>query len=451
MTAVQIHPASGRLAGDATVPYSKPHMQRVILLSLLTNAPSIIVHPAWSSETQRLFEAAQQFGLTLTHGDGDRLVVTGVGRSLALRSGALSTEGSAFNFRSLTALACLSPDETVIEAYPSMLKRPVLEHLSFVRDLGGELEDLSDDSALRIRVRGASALGGETTIDTRHSSQVLTSVLLIAPLAHRDVRLRCDGGALVGGGYVDLTVDMMRQQGAVVRQDESGFTVSPSVYQSRLHYLASDFTALSYLAGAVAVAPEAEISVVDYHPSTLTSEGEFFDALRDLGVHTIHDPLTQRLHIFKGPSATSVEIDARNLPTVVPTLAAIAPFVDATVTVRNATHVNNHKCRRLDVMINELRRMGCRIDPTFGAGGVVDGFTTRGRQCPAGDVALRSHGDHRIFMSLATAGLGAARAVRVEGVAHLHASFPNFLEVLGDLGAESSASPSYAVAQDGLR
>lgn len=56
MTEVRIHPVS-RLEGVARVPHSKPHMQRAILLSLLTNAPSIIVHPAWSSEALSLFAA----------------------------------------------------------------------------------------------------------------------------------------------------------------------------------------------------------------------------------------------------------------------------------------------------------------------------------------------------------------------------------------------------------
>ncbi|MEV5483335.1 MULTISPECIES: hypothetical protein [Streptomyces] len=40
-------------------------------------------------------------------------------------------------------------------------------------------------------MRGSRRLGGTTTVDTRHSSQVLTSVLLVAPLADKAVRIRC--------------------------------------------------------------------------------------------------------------------------------------------------------------------------------------------------------------------------------------------------------------------
>jgi 3-phosphoshikimate 1-carboxyvinyltransferase len=421
-------------------------MQRAILLSLLTDEPSTIVHPAWSSEAIGLFDAAQQFGLNAMTRDPDKLVVTGVGRSLHQPRSAIVVAGSAFNFRTVAALACLVPTETVIEGHASMRRRPIMENLNFIPDLGARLADHSDSEHLRIRITGSRQLGGQTTIDTRHSSQTLTAVLLVAPLADRTVRIDCLPHDSVGEGYVDLTLAMMRAQGAAVTREGTAFVVSPSVYRSRLHHVASDFTALSYLAGAVATVHDGQITITGYRPSSLSSEQAFYTVLRRLGIQTMYDPVARALSLHRiAAEVGDIEIDGHNMPTVIPTLAAIAPFVDAKVSVRNVAHVNNHKSRRVEVMIRELTRLGCRITPWYNADGWLDGFWTQGPQRPAGGAVLDSHGDHRIFMSLATAALGARLPSVIDGAEHLHASFPDYLPVIGRLGARWDLPQSDAV------
>lgn len=435
MTTVLIHPLGRPVQGKARIPRSKPHMQRAIVLSLLTNAPSIIVHPDWSSESQGLYEAARQFGLVITDHDATRLVVTGAGRSLSRPETPVRTYGSAFGFRTTSAVACLVPGETIIEGDIAMRARPVIRYLNFISDLGARIEDISDTGHLRVRVHGSRRFGGSTVIDTRRSSQALTAALLIGPLADSPVRIQCEGDGLVGEGYVDLTLSMMREQGAMVVRAGDSFVVTPSAYHPRLHLIPSDFTALSYLAGTVAVAGDGQLTVVGYRPSELSSEKECMAVLRLLGIQVSYDPVARELHVQRTePEAASLDIDGRNIPTVVPALAAIAPFVDADVTVRNAAHVNNHKCPRVSVMIEELNRMGCRISAIYRGDGAVDGFSATGRQRPPGGVRLSSHGDHRIFMSLAMAALGGRSATPVDGAQHLKTSFPGYLDAMTQIG-----------------
>lgn len=450
MTRVRIHPPQEGLEGTVRVPYSKPHMQRAILFSLLANAPSVVINPAWSSEAADLFKAAQEFGLGIVQRDESTLVLSGVGKSLARSrtDSALPMAGSAFNFRTVAALSSIWRGETVLEANASMLNRPVLEHLRFIRDLGAGIEDISDTTRLRVRVKGTGDLGGETWVDTRHSSQVLTAVLLISPLAERPVHIRCSSALPVGTGYVDLTVGMMREHGVQIDHGDATFVVYPGAYQSRLYRMTSDFTALSYPACAVATARGGPVLIADYHPSSLSSETDFLAVLSRLGIKTVHDQVERTLRIERvAPQGPHIEIDGRNIPTVVTTLAAVAPFIDAKVTLRNAAHVNNHKSRRVEGIVSQLARMGCAISPAYDREGRVDGFTTPGPSTPDGDTAVSSHGDHRLFMSLATAALGARRPVVVDGAQHLHASYPGYLRSLADLGVRwDSLSPGLAPA-----
>lgn len=443
MSAVTFDPADSELSGDVRLPTSKPHMQRAILLSLLANAPSTIVRPAWSSEATSLIAAARALGCTVLDDRQDRLVLVGAGPSLnpGRLERPISVQGSAFNFRTLVAVACRRAGTTTIEANGSMLARPILEHLRFVEDLGGRIDDISDVGHLRVGVTGSGDFGGDTTVDSRHSSQVLTAALLIAPTADRPVRIRTAETDAVGTGYVDLTMAMMRDHGVRIDRAGSMLTVWPGPYQSRMYHVPSDFTALSYVAGAV-LTVGGHATVVDYVPSALSSEVEFLDVLRRLGLDIRRDPVTQTLHLERSaPAERHVEIDGSNIPTVVPTLTAIAPFVDATVTVRNAAHVNNHKSRRVEVMVAELGRMGCRIEPTTNEAGQVDGFTATGPQRPAGGVNLHDHGDHRVFMSLATAAIAAQRRTRITDVEHVATGFPGYLDAMAGLGIRWMRDP----------
>jgi 3-phosphoshikimate 1-carboxyvinyltransferase len=426
-----ITPSTGALSGTVRVPSSKPHMQRATVFGLLTDGSSTIVRPAWYSETRSLFDAALSFGMTAaTPKDQPHTVhLYGVGRRLGSRV-PLWAEGSAFMFRTIAALACLSPTPTTIEGNASMLNRPVIEHLRFVQDLGGTLTDCSNTDRLRVRITGAQPLGGSTVIDTLHSSQVLTAVLLIAPLADRPVTVYGSSDGIVGEGYVDLTIAMMRDRGVVVERQDTVLAVKPGQYLRQVYRVPSDFTALSYIAAAVATAG-GTILVEDFLPSGSSSELEFMEAIERLGIRAAYDVINRRLMLSRSvPLAAAVEIDACNMPTVVPTLAAMAPYVDAAVTVRNVAHVNNHKCRRLQVMLQQLERLGCRVAPIYRRDGALDGFATRGRQSPDGGVRLNSHHDHRIFMSLAIAALGAKHPTSIEGVEHLDAGFPGFMGVM---------------------
>ncbi len=63
-----------------------------------------------------------------------------------------------------------------------------------------------------------------------------------------------------------------------------------------------------------------------------------------------------------------------------------------------------------------------------------DGFSIRGPAEIRGG-AVDSHGDHRLAMALAVAGLVSKDAVEIEGAEYVSESFPNFSELMNSLGA----------------
>ncbi len=433
------------LFGRTRVPTSKPHMQRALILALLTEGTTELLCPSWSSETRRLLGAMKAFGLEVREEAPERLLLRGAGRELRAPQEPLHAGGSAFMFRTAAALAGLVRGTTIVEGDRAMKRRPVLQFLNFVTDLGAELEDLSDDLTLRVRIRGASSFGGRTTVDTAQSSQFLTSLLLISPLADTPVTIGVPDASPVGEGYVDLTLAMMGRRGAVVVHGPDGYEVRRGAYRPAATTVPSDFTALSYLAGAALSVPRAEIAVEGYVPSEMSSEREFLAALRRLGLEQDYDPQARRLRLHRAqPVSAALEIDGRNIPTVIPALAGAAPFVESSVTIRGAGHINNHKCQRLYVVIDQLRRLGCDVEPLFTPEGGIDGLTTRGRQQPRGGASLESFGDHRVFAGLLIAALAAQEPTTIRGAEHLDAGFPGFLDTVQDLVDGGAAHHSLA-------
>lgn len=424
----------GELKGLATVPPSKPHMQRALVFALLSKGKTEILSPSWSSETKRLFEAARKFGLKVIEDGPDRLVVKGTGGNLEPSTTPLMADGSAFMFRTVAALACAVPGETIIEGYTSIKNRPVLQHLAFIEDLGGSWRDLSDSSAARICVTGKKDFGGTTIVDTAKTSQFLTALLLISPLSPVGVSVVTSGSDRVGEGYIDLTLSMMKERGISVAFDGRSYSIPPGEYNNLSITIPSDFTALSYLMAAVVACPGAELIVEDYRRSAMSSEAQFFEAFAKLGASSQYDEKAQRLHIWhSAPVASEIEIDAINIPTVVPSLCAAACMSEADVTIRRAGHVNHHKCQRLLVMVEELRRLGCNVRPKFDLDGTMEGLVALGRSEPHGGITLESFRDHRILGGLFSASLRAKESTWITGAEYMDAGFPNFFDVMAGL------------------
>jgi len=84
---------------------------------------------------------------------------------------------------------------------------------------------------------------------------------------------------------------------------------------------------------------------------------------------------------------------------------------------------------RISVLAGELRRLGINLEER------EDGFLVRGPVRPEGG-EVDSHGDHRLGMALAVAGLVAERPVRVHNAGCISDSFPGFVHTMTQLGAD---------------
>jgi 3-phosphoshikimate 1-carboxyvinyltransferase len=109
-----------------------------------------------------------------------------------------------------------------------------------------------------------------------------------------------------------------------------------------------------------------------------------------------------------------------------PLVALLGCFAEGETVVRGASELRIKESDRLQAVVEGLRGLGADIEATD------DGFAVRGTGGLEGGV-LDSHGDHRLAMLGAVAGLASRDGVRVVGIDVAAVSYPQFREHLGTL------------------
>jgi 3-phosphoshikimate 1-carboxyvinyltransferase len=118
--------------------------------------------------------------------------------------------------------------------------------------------------------------------------------------------------------------------------------------------------------------------------------------------------------------------DAAALIDEIPVLAAIAPYTEQGVEVRDAKELRVKESDRIAAIVANLKLMGARVEERQDGLHIPGGQTLRGAE-------LDSFGDHRIAMAFAVAALRAKGETMIHGAESAAISYPAFFETLEQL------------------
>lgn len=424
--------------GTFRVPESKPETQRAILTSSLASGVSRITNDLRCAETETMKNACRAFGARITEFE-DHLEVQGTGGTLQPLGQILRAGGSALVFRTMTALSSVSSSPVVLTGDATLRSRVMAPFFSALGDLGGDIESICEDGKAPVLNRGGRLGGGVCKVPGDVSSQFITAILYVAPLAERPVEIAVTS-ELYSRSYVQQTVTSLVGAGIAVSvsDDFHAFRVEPSRYHSRDLVVHEDYTSASYLLAAAALYPGRCVLTGVYGDS---AQGEFaiIPILRELGLDITFDSTSRSLIVENplGRPRGDIEIDAKDCPNIVPTLAAIGAYVEGTMRVVGGRLTRFHKTSRIDAIVQELSRAGVDIQVLY-EDGVCDGFVVRGAASYPGGRTFSSWGDHRIFMSLLVAGLRMESANAFAGFEDVRLSFPEFFEEFRKAGLKTT-------------
>lgn len=415
MTARLITPARGPVSGTVRVPGSRSITNRALVLGALTGGRTVINGALFSDDTLRMAAGLRALGVAVEEdARSERFVVLGQGGRIPAAEAAIDAGNAGTVARFLTAVAVLGTGRYVIDGSPRMRERPIQDLVIALRALGVEVTAPSGCPPVVVQARGLP--GGRTAVRGDTSSQFLSALLLVAPLAASPVEIAVEG-EVVAAPYVDLTIGLMEAFGVTVERDGyRWFRLSPQRYHPRAFSVEPDASSASYFFAAAAVTG-GRVTVPGLSRDSLQGDLRFLDVLQAMGceVRWTEDGVEVR-----GPKRLrGVDVDLNAMSDMTMTLAAMAPYAEGSVGIRNVAHIRRQESDRLSAVATELRRLGQEVRER------EDGLEVTPR--PVRPAVVQTYGDHRIAMAFAVAGLQ-AEGIAIADPDCVAKTFPDFFD-----------------------
>jgi 3-phosphoshikimate 1-carboxyvinyltransferase len=420
---MKVSVSTSKVNGEVFAPPSKSYTHRAITIAALSD-DCVIHRPLMSADTLASIRASEALGAIIEKYE-DRIHVKGVNGKPHVPNNVIDVANSGTTLRFMTAVSALTTGVTVLTGDSSIRNRPNQPLLDVLNKLGVEAYSTRGNGCAPIVVRGGLK-GAITTIDGSISSQFISALLIACPLNTQSTTLSIKG-EMKSRPYVDVTMELIEQAGAEILVEE-GNTIKFIIpanqkYNLKEYTVPGDFSSASYLLAAAAVTGST-VTVKNLFPSK-QGDVEIIDVLERMGAKISWDKESGVAEIT-GNGLKATVFDAGATPDLVPTIAVLAACAEGTTVIENAEHVRYKETDRLHAMALELTKMGISVreEPDQL---IITGGTLRGAD-------LHGWHDHRIIMALTIAGMVAGDTV-IDTAEAVDISFPNFFEVMKELGA----------------
>ena len=300
-----------------------------------------------------------------------------------------------------------------------------------LRRMGAEILGRGGDSLAPLAVKGGGLTGIEFTQPVA-SAQVKSSVLIAGLYADGETTVHQPAASR------DHTERMLGAMGADIDVNGLSLTVRLSELAAVDVAVPGDISGAAFWLVAGAIHPNATIRLngVGVNP---TRTG-VIEALHEMGariaVENVREEQSELVAdiVVESSDLEGVEIGGGLVPRVVdelPVIAVAASLAAGPTIIRDAAELRVKESDRIAATVEGLARLGADIEER------EDGMVIRGGGRLSG-ANVRSHGDHRIAMAMAVAGLAAEGETTIEGAEAAAVSYPGFWDALAHLSMKNA-------------
>ena len=415
---------TGKLSGQVCAPSSKSYTQRMVIAAALSNGISKISNPLLSEDTEATLRAVIALGAKVEAAEGcwtihGKLPLKGSKESIDCgESGA--------TLRFIIPVAALAKGSSTLVFRGSIEKRPVEPLLTSLVELGAKAHPGKLGDCDAVFVEGGGIVGGETSIRGDLSSQFISGLMFACPMAKVDTEILLTS-PLESEDYVKMTQAVLADHGIRVPAHENHIHIPANqTYTPSEGRVPGDFSSGAFLLAAAAISiSKVQINNLDY--GSVQGDKAIMGILKHMGVEgkVCEDSVEIE---GSGNLLKPVEVDAKNIPDLVPAIAALACYAKGTSHIFGAHRVRLKESDRLKSLYLELTKMGAQIIIN------EDGLIIEGG-CALHDAVIDPHNDHRIAMACAVAALRAEGQTTIQNAECVRKSYPQFFTHLKQVGA----------------
>ena len=416
---IEVKPLQQPLDIAVAVPGSKSYTNRTLLVAALAEGESLLTGALFSDDTDYMVQSLRKLGVAVVADPAAAsFAVKGNGGKIPVDGAELYIGNSGTTSRSIISYVALGDGHFVVDGDEPMQKsRPIADLLAALGQLGVDARSRFDNGCLPVDVYARGFKGGRTRLDASKTSQFLTSLMLTGPHTQEGLDIEMVGEFKTQ--YIDITMAVMRAFGGEVEHDNyRRFRIAGGqCYQGRAYAIEPDASNASYFFAAAALTG-GRVRVDDIAIDSAQGDIHFVDVLEQMGCTVNCDD--NGVEVIGPEKLKGIDVDMKEISDTSLTLAAIAPFADGPVRIRNIEHSRWQETDRVAAMATELGRLGVEVEEH------QDGITVYpSLPQPA---AIDTYADHRVAMSFALVGL-MVPGIRINDPGCVRKTFPTYFEV----------------------
>jgi 3-phosphoshikimate 1-carboxyvinyltransferase len=440
-----IRPFTKPVRGEVTLPGSKSLTNRALLLAALCDGPVTLTGALFSEDTDLMATALTKLGIPVqTDATNKTIHVTGCGGKTPNAAAEIFVGLAGTAARFLTAFCAAAPSGIYkIDGVPQMRKRPMKGLFDALVSQGAEIKYLGEPGFFPVEIHARGLRGGAVPIDATESSQMLSAMLMVAPLAAKPLEIKPVGGVRLP--FVEMTGKLMTSFSGIGAERRNDGTYTTPVlalgarYRNpRTYAIEPDATASSYFAALPLVAGgQIQLANLRGVGAGLQGDTQFLTVIEKIGGSVQLDASGANTLTTWTQSAArkGVSENFNTFSDTFLTLAAISPLFGGPTKITGIAHTRKQETDRVAGMARELLKLGQHVIET------EDSLEIHPRPLKRG-VEIETYHDHRFAMSFGILGchdLGKNGIpwLSIRNPACCAKTFPDFFDVLGKLWTQS--------------
>lgn len=396
------HP-TGILKGRVQLPASKSEANRALIIAALAGGESELQNLSEANDTQLLQKLLQSDSETIDAEDAGTVM------------------------RFLTAYYAIMGQQKTLTGTERMCQRPIKVLVEALQELGGGIAYLGEEGYPPLQISGFKGSGKKhLKVRSDISSQYISALLMVAPMLPEGLELELEG-KISSRPYIEMTLALMKHFGVETSFADNTITVPHQVYQPATFAVESDWSAASYWYSMVALAKEADITLLGLREDSHQGDKAIVDIMRRLGVHT--EFKAEGVRLTKKRAEKRVAFDFSNCPDLAQTVVALCATSGIAVEMTGLESLRIKETDRIQALQIEVLGMGVSLEErTPGIFQMNPGLLRRPELC------FRTYQDHRMAMAFAPVAL--LQPIRIQDPDVVRKSYPRFWENLAQMGFE---------------
>lgn len=415
-----------RLRGELTVPGDKSISHRAVMFGSLAQGTTRITHFLEGADCLSTISCFRKMGINIENNNGE-ILVRGKGlHGLTAPDDVLDVGNSGTTTRLISGILAGQDFISELTGDASIRKRPMKRIMTPLSQMGADIISLNGNGCAPLKISGKKlqAIHYDSPVA---SAQVKSCVLLAG--------LYADGITSVTEPVLSRnhTEIMLNYFGADVTSEGTTASVKPdpSLYGREI-LVPGDISSAAYFIAAGLLVPNSEILLKNV--GTNPTRDGILRVCKAMGAditllnETKEGEPTADL-LIRSSSLHGTTVEGAIIPTLIdelPMIAVMAAFAEGTTVIRDAAELRVKESDRIQVMTENLQKMGADIQATD------DGMIINGGK-PLHGAEIDSHLDHRVAMSFAVAGLLCDGPLTIRNGECVNISYPEFYSDLYSL------------------